>query len=199
MPLAVGDVTPLSPFITLQPSCGTGPNVQFTVQGFNWPQNQTIGLYWDNALQSTINMGSQTSFSQTWQKFGLADGSYEVKVVAGNGLEATAVFTIPCSSPGGVTISGPATWFTGMSTAFTATVSPLSATQPLTYTWQASGQPTIIQTGGITNTIVYTWAVTGTKTITVTVENEVGGPVMTTHTIEVVEPLRVYLPVVLKE
>ena len=158
-----------------------------------------IRLYWDDVLQSTINTGSSTSFSQTWQKFGVADGSYVVKAVADNGLTATAVFTIPCVySPTDVTISGPTKAFINTSGTFTATVSPLTATQPLTYTWEATGQPAIIQIGGITDTISYTWAVTGTKTITVTVENDVDGPVTTTHTVEV-EPFRYYLPVMFWE
>lgn len=198
--LTVSDVTPITPFITLQPSCGAGPNVQFMVQGFNWPQNATINLYWEDVWQSIINTGDVTSFTQTWQKFGLADGSYEVKAVANSGLMATAVFTIPCPSPpSAVDISGPTTGFATVSTRFTAAASPLSAAQPLTYTWEATNQLPIIQTGGITNTIDYTWAVTGTQTITVTAVNALGGPVTTTHTIAIVEPLQDYLPVVFKE
>ncbi|MCB9422813.1 MAG: hypothetical protein H6667_23640 [Ardenticatenaceae bacterium] len=198
-PLTVNDVILISPYITLLPNCGAGPNVQFAVQGFDWPQNETINLSWDDALQSTISTGSSTSFSLTWQRFGLTTGSYEVKAAAENGLEATAVFTIPCSSsPTSVTISGPATTFLNVSQTFTATVSPLAATQPLTYTWEATSQPTVIQTGGITNTLDYTWTITGTKTITVTVENGVGSPVTTTHPVEVVEPRLYYLPVMLK-
>ena len=198
-PLTVDDATPIAPFITLLPSCGSGPNVQFVVQGFDWPQNETVRLYWDDVLQSTFNTGSSTSFSQSWQKFGISDGLYTVKAEAGNGLMATAVFTTPClSPPGTVTISGPAVGIVNLSNPFTATISPLAVTQPLIYTWEATGQPTIIQTGGITNTIAYTWAITGTKTFTVTVENDVGGPFTAMHTVEVVEPLLYYLPVVLK-
>jgi hypothetical protein len=197
-PLVVNDVGSPLPSITLLPDCGTGPDVQFTVMGFNWPQNETINLYWDTALQSSVNTGDSTSFLQTWQKFGLLDGSYTLTAVS-NDHSATAVFTIPCpSAPMNVAVNGPVTNLVNTTGSFTATVSPLTVTQPFTYTWQATGQPDIVQTGGFTDTVAYTWTITGTKTITVTVENGVDEPVTTTHTVAV-EPLRVYLPMVLKE
>ncbi len=197
-PLVVNDVGVPLHSITLLPNCGTGPDVQFTVMGFNWPQNTDVHLYWDYMLQSIIQTGGLTSFSQTWQKFGLSDGSYTLTAVA-NGHTATAVFTVPCpSAPMAVTVNGPTTNLVNATGTFTATVTPLTVTQPFTYTWQATGQPDIVQTGGFTDTVAYTWAITGTKTITVTVENGVDGPVTTTHTVEV-EPFRCYLPVVLKE
>jgi hypothetical protein len=197
-PLVVNDVGLPLPLITLVPDCGTGPDVQFTVMGFNWPQNETVNLYWNNALRSIVNTGGSTSFSQTWQILSVADGSYTV-IGASPGHMATAVFTIPCpSAPMDVTVSGPTTSLVNATGTFTATVSPLTVTQPFTYTWQATGQPTIVQTGGFTDTVTYTWTITGTKTIRVTVENGVDAPVTTTHTVAV-EPLRVYLPVVLRE
>jgi hypothetical protein len=92
--------TPSGPYISLQPNCGSAPNVQFTVQGFNWPQNTTISLYWNGTqLQSTINTGSQTSFSQTWQKFGLEDGqTYQVVAAASGISQKTATFKTPCDN-----------------------------------------------------------------------------------------------------
>lgn len=93
--------TPSGPYIALQPNCGSAPNVQFTVQGFNWPQNTTISLYWNSTqLQSTINTGTQTSFSQTWQKFGLDSSrvvEYEVVAVSAT-RTARAIFKTPCDN-----------------------------------------------------------------------------------------------------
>lgn len=98
-PTQTSTPTPSGPFITLQPNCGSPPNVQFTVQGFNWPMNTTISLYWNGTqLQSTINTGSQTSFSQTWQKFGLTNGTYQVVAVASGIPQKTATFTAPCQN-----------------------------------------------------------------------------------------------------
>lgn len=104
--------TPTGPFIVLHPACGSPPNVQFTVQGFNWPQDETIALYWESGLQSIINTGSQTSFSQTWQKLGIGAGSYEVKAVSANHT-ATAVFTAPCPVPPSITPTATATAVSG--------------------------------------------------------------------------------------
>jgi hypothetical protein len=98
-PTSTATPTPTEPFIYLQPNCGSPPDVQFTIQGFNWPQDETIALYWDSSqLQSIINTGSQTSFSQTWQKSGITNGTYEVAAVSDNHT-ATAVFTAPCPLP----------------------------------------------------------------------------------------------------
>ena len=95
--------TPAGPFIVLQPNCGSAPNVQFVVQGFNWPTNTNISLYWNSTqLQSTINTGSQTSFSQTWQKFGLtSDGgiyTYQVVAIASGITPKVATFRTPCEN-----------------------------------------------------------------------------------------------------
>ena len=91
--------TPGQPYIELLPTCGTGPDVQFTVIGSNWPQNTTVSLYWDtNNLQSTLNTGGSNFFSQTWNKFGIADGSYDVVAVSASDT-ATATFSIPCPIP----------------------------------------------------------------------------------------------------
>lgn len=56
---------------------------------------------------------------------------------------------------------------------FTAAVSPLNATQPMTYVWQVDGQELITSSGGLSDTAVFTWSEAGEKTITVSVENTV--------------------------
>ena len=93
--------TPAGPFIVLQPNCGSPPNVQFTVQGFNWPQNTAINLLWDGGPQGQVNTGSQTSFSQTWQKLNLTDDgtvhTYQVEAIA-SGIHKTATFRTPCEN-----------------------------------------------------------------------------------------------------
>jgi hypothetical protein len=85
---------------------------------------------------------------------------------------------------------------------FTATVEPISATQPITYIWQASGQSPITQTGGISNTIFFSWELTGTQVITVTAVK--GASVVTAvHTITIsgeiiLDPLpQIYLPFIM--
>jgi hypothetical protein len=94
-----------------------------------------------------------------------------------------------------VTIAGPAMGITNTAYTFTALVSPLTATLPISYTWTpapGSGQGTA--------TASYTWLTTGTKTITVTATN-MGVPASDTHTITLLgeEPRHIYLPIILRQ
>lgn len=101
--------------------------------------------------------------------------------------------------PGGVSIEGPATGIFQNMYTFTTTVGPLATTLPITYTWEATGQETIIQTGGgLTSTISFSWPFTGTQTISVLANNGIGLPVGTTHMI-VIESIWHYLPAIMKE
>ena len=73
----------------------------------------------------------------------------------------------------GVAIDGPSTGFTGQSYLFSALVSPISATLPITYTWEAAGQTTILHgsLAGITDSAAFTWPSAGQQVITVTAAN----------------------------
>ena len=71
-----------------------------------------------------------------------------------------------------VAVSGPTTGVVGVGYSFTATVSPHTAAQPITYVWQATGQKVLTQTnGGLSDTSTFTWTTTGTQVITVTALN----------------------------
>ncbi|MCL4297918.1 MAG: DUF11 domain-containing protein [Anaerolineae bacterium] len=83
--------------------------------------------------------------------------------------------------PSSVTISGPTTGGLNTVYTFTATTSPATATLPLTYHWQASGQSPVTHTGGLSDTASFAWNVTGPQVITVTATNG-GGTAMDTHT-----------------
>jgi hypothetical protein len=80
-----------------------------------------------------------------------------------------------------------------------ASSSPLTATWPVTYTWQASDQATRVHIGGFLDMVDLTWTVTGLMKITVTAENcrEI---VSAQHSIAVEPALQysTYLPWVLK-
>jgi hypothetical protein len=84
-----------------------------------------------------------------------------------------------------VTLTGALTGEVGVAYAFTAVAAPISATQPITYIWEASGHAPITQTNGLTDTVAFSWAVTGTQTITVTAVNEAGEVVTAVHTITI--------------
>ncbi len=76
--------------------------------------------------------------------------------------------------PTTVTIGGPTAGMVNTTYTFTATVSPVTATLPITYVWQAIEQPPITSTSGLSHTIPFTWNTTGTKAITVTAMNTQG-------------------------
>jgi hypothetical protein len=105
-----------------------------------------------------------------------------------------------CQGLTGISIEGPQTGVAGHSNTFAATSIPFSATLPITYTWQASGQSPITHKSGLVDTASVTWIVTGTQMITVTAEN-CGGVVTDTHTIAIGEQTYtfLYLPLVAKE
>jgi hypothetical protein len=91
----------------------------------------------------------------------------------------------PCLSLDSVALDGPITGTVGVAQTFVASASPLTATWPLTYTWQASEQPPIVHTGGFVDTIDFTWSATVTAVYSI-----------------LIEPVRYhyfYLPWVLKE
>jgi len=71
----------------------------------------------------------------------------------------------------GVDLAGPAQAYVEDSVMLTATVSPVNASQPVTYAWQASGQEPITRTGTTQDVITFQWSEPGTRTITVTVDN----------------------------
>ncbi len=89
--------------------------------------------------------------------------------------------------PTEVVIDGPATGLTLANHAFTASVSPITAAQPITYVWQATGQSPAIRTGSLSDTITLAWAAPGREVITVTATN-FGGAVTSTHIITISAP-----------
>ena len=84
--------------------------------------------------------------------------------------------------PADVTISGPATGLVLTDHSFTASVSPITAAQPITYAWQATGPSPVIHTGGLSDTAVFAWPTPGPHAITLTATN-FGGTVTDTHII----------------
>ena len=81
---------------------------------------------------------------------------------------------------------------------FSATASPLTASQPITYVWQATGQSVVTHTGrGITDSLNLTWNMTGTQSMTVTATNALN-TVDDSHLINVARLSYVYLPLVLR-
>lgn len=98
----------------------------------------------------------------------------------------------------GVTIQGPITGSVQTDYTFTAVVTPISATQPITYVWQTAGQPPVTHTGGITDTAVFSWSASGAQVLTITASNSVSSATAST-TVTILGPqYLIYLPLVIK-
>jgi hypothetical protein len=83
-----------------------------------------------------------------------------------------------------VEIVGASRGYYGESIPFTATITPVDSTTPITYTWEATGLPPVVHVGGTVDQIDFNWEEIGTKAITVTASND-GGTVMDTHLIKI--------------
>lgn len=100
-------------------------------------------------------------------------------------------------TPFTLTLDGPEAGVIGVGQTFTATVTPLTTTVPITYAWEATGQEAFTETGGLVSTASFTWVLPGTRHITVTAANRVGEQAAETR-VEVGGSGGVYLPIVLK-
>ncbi len=89
-----------------------------------------------------------------------------------------------------VNVSGPPTGTAHLPAQIVASVSPVTASVPLTYVWEATGQSTSVYTStSVTEAITYTWNPGGVQLITVTVSNAAAPVVSDTHVITINNPL----------
>lgn len=134
---------------------------------------------WDNGAA-----GAAAAY--TWA----AAGSYSVTVTATNacgrapGTRAVEVF---CQPVDGLEVAGPPSLLAGQSGTFQAAAAPITASLPLTVTWD---------NGSSGPTAAYAWPQTGTYTLTVTATNACGVERAASFAVRVLEewPYAAYLP-----
>lgn len=79
-------------------------------------------------------------------------------------------------TPTAVTLSGPDVGWPDAEVSFSAQLSPLTTTAPITYTWEATDQPPVIHVlDTSSDTLTLRWSTAGFKTVRVTVANAGGG------------------------
>jgi hypothetical protein len=162
-----------------------------------------ITYTWEATGQSPVVYGGQGvthTVAFTWEE----PGTQAITVTAQNAWgQAQAVHSIGISPAPAlmVALNGPATGAPGVDYTFLATANT-TATTPLTYMWEATGQPPMVQAGrGLTATVTFQWPDAGTKSITVTVTQgderatDTHSIVLATETPEYM----VFLPLVSKE
>ncbi|MGC8947467.1 MAG: LamG-like jellyroll fold domain-containing protein [Anaerolineae bacterium] len=148
------------------------------------------------AEYDTPNDGRIGAFNQP--RGVIADKSARIVVAdTGNKRVVTLLNALPVWAVTDVAITGPTTGVTQRDYTFCAAINPFTATWPVTYTWEATGQPSVINTNGVSDTVTFSWSTPGTKSIVVTATNA-GGTASNTHIITVGEEYRLYLPIVLR-
>ncbi len=196
-PLTVTTILPPPPLITVTPTCSSTPSATLTVNGYYWSSDEDIALYFDGNLRTLITEHNG-SFSVSWQEQSITVGQdYEITAVSAS-HNASTTLTTPCqpAGPSRVTLSGPSVGRVGEPLTFVATVDPITAVQPFTYTWHISETHQITHTNGLTDTFTYTWNTVGTQGIWLEAENEYG-LAWTRYQLEIVEQ-EIFLPVIMK-
>jgi len=121
-----------------------------------------------------------------------ASHTYVIRAKETGGLKAANYGSVYCPADivpvAAVSLAGPLAGSTGITYPFTATVSPITATLPVTYAWSASEQTAITATGGITGVQSFAWSSPGEKQVVVTAFNPAGTATVT-HTITVETPI----------
>jgi uncharacterized protein YjiK len=196
----------LDPFaLTLAGPTAGLVNTNYTFTATVTPPTTALPLtyVWSATDQVTVTHTNVSSLSDTVPFAWSTTGTKVITVTATNSAGSTTrTHTITIKAPAtGVTLSGPAAGQANQSYAFTASVSPLSATTPLSYIWQATDQTPLTRSAGLNDTLPFTWATTGPKVITVTVTNGAGTPVQSTKQVLIVAPgtsLPLHLPLIIK-
>lgn len=132
--------------------------VRNSIQGGSW--FGTSGWY-----------GQHTYAAFTWN----TPGTKTITLTAANTagvVTASAVVSISLSPT--VILTGATSPQIGVPYVYTATVSPITATQPIYYSWYGTGHPWSGGYGGLSATSTYTWTTPGKKVVQVWVNNTNG-------------------------
>jgi hypothetical protein len=103
---------------------------------------------------------------------------------AGGAVSNTHNLSVHYAPPDRVEVAGPARSAVNVAYAFEASVNPITATQPITYAWQATGQAPVTHAGGLSDVVTFIWDTPGPKTIIVTATNA-GGTTTSAHDVNV--------------
>jgi hypothetical protein len=122
------------------------------------------------------------------------DGVDDIMVgadLAGAGMEGTVYVYLspapPVLPPTDVTLTGATAVAVGATETYTAGITPLTTSLPLTYTWQIGSETPVVLTDGLTSTFTVPWTTPGTFTINVAATND-AGTVTETQTVVVAAP-----------
>ncbi|MEW5959781.1 MAG: PKD domain-containing protein [Chloroflexota bacterium] len=167
-PLRGGQITPSAQGGVVYVVSGAGSAASYPCEPADWLAtaycSQTYGLY------SRITANGNTLQVEAVDEQGLIKDSFTIT----KSLDISVT---------GLTLNGPVQGhpFTGQT--FVASVSPITATLPLTYVWRAEVQPLTTQWSGLGSTASFTWTIPGAYEVTVTATDPQSNTVSGRHTI----------------
>ena len=166
------------------------------------PSNATtpVTYEWQATGQSseTNTGGDSDTVSFSWDSVGVKT----VWVTASNAVntveaELTIVIGEEDIALEALTLSGDVEGLIGGECEFTADISPLGATTPVTFVWQATGQADVTHSSGVTDSVVFVWDTPGMKTISVTAYNSVN---QLTKQVQIeIDYLKIHLPIIMNK
>jgi PKD repeat protein len=139
-----------------------------------------------------IDAGDPAGCSDPWGRLLTTDQRGHPRPLDGDGDGATVCdigayeYLLVPVSVSDVAITGSTAGDVGVALSFTAAVSPISATLPISYAWQATDQPPVNHTGGLTDTATFAWDTPGDYELTITATNAYGS-VTDTQTVTIAE------------
>jgi hypothetical protein len=122
--------------------------------------------------------------------------AYTLRARETGGLGAANYGSVLCPADvvriAGLSLSGPATGLLNLPYEYVAATAPITATQPITYVWEASGHAPQTVVGGVGSTVLFDWPAPGTQAVTVTVSNL--GSSVTSSALINIQDYKLYLP-----
>ena len=188
-----------NPYLALDPTSPTGRS--YVYDGSSWCVLPCVGAPGGNwAIRAVASTpGEETQADRVNNLVGVdvltpTLGIYTVQVRGYNVPQSPQPYALVVSGPArplcyaltDVNMTGPVTGTVGVAADFTATVAPVTATLPVTYSWQATGQTTLIHSDGLSDTAAFTWSTPGPQAITVTATNA-GSTITDTHAITITD------------
>ncbi len=174
---------PVTKVSIVGPSAGSvNVSQTFTATVSPITSTQPITYVWqatDHSILPAHIGGLQDGVDLTWETSGVKAITVTVRNVGGVVSGTHVIVVNPPPEPvNNVSISGPVTGDVKVLYTFSATVSPLTATTPITYLWQATGQLPAIHVGGTSDAMDFAWNTIGLQAITLTASNAAGEAVM---------------------
>jgi hypothetical protein len=132
--------TPNAPYLAVVPNCGAGPDVQFKVEGNNWPIDQSLTLFWEGIPQIVFQANEHSGFFiMTWTFVGLNEGIYTLSALSGtNGISDATQFYVSCAlvptiTPGPTSSPTPAPADLIVGQPILVSTPPITAYQPVSF------------------------------------------------------------------